>query len=413
MEGIDQVDVAEAKPDENAAPFRPDQIIYSRSDERGIVIFGNSTFREISGYSWTELVGAPHKIIRHPDMPKAVFWLIWDRLKQNLPAVAYVKNRTKDGRHYWALAFVSPCPGGYLSIRIRPQDSTRDKVAAIYAEHLAREVKENLKPERSAELLLAKLSEFGYADYESFMRRTLDNEMNARAHKIGRMEHVRQDALDSILKLAEDSDRYVNRMAEGFRNVRAEPINMRILSNRMEDGGAAISSISQNYEVMAADMGQELATLDAGDGEAFSQIRQTVAAGHFSLQAADLAMEASRELLAMRTDLVSIGADTDGELAMIEQFANHARNRANDSLKVIGSHADRLTETCRRLRRRINGLDVVKLMCRVESGRLENPDDALVGIIDRLTKFHLEIDRNLVSLGKCAGGMTRNVKACR
>tara|TARA_R110002020_G_scaffold67398_2_gene176976 strand:+ start:1881 stop:3122 length:1242 start_codon:yes stop_codon:yes gene_type:complete len=413
MEDFDPVDVAEAQDDEMTAPFRPDQIIYSRADERGIVIFGNTTFREISGYRWEDLIGAPHKLIRHPDMPKGVFWLFWDRLKQGLPVVAYVKNRTKVGKHYWALALVAPCPGGYLSIRIRPQDSSRDQMAGIYSELRARETKENLKPERSAELFLEKLKEIGHSDYETFMRCTLDMEMNARASEIGKMERTRQEALDSILKLAEDSDGYVNRMSEGFRNVRAEPINMRILSNRMEDGGAAISSISQNYEVMAADMGQELAALNADDGQAFRHIRQTVAAGHFSLQAADLAAEAARELVSMRGELTAIGADTDGELAIIEQFANHSRNRANDSLKTIGAHAERLSETCRRLRRRINGLDVVKLMCRVESGRRKNADDALGGIIDRLAKFHLEIDRNLASLGRCAGGMTRNVRACR
>ncbi|WP_158964665.1 PAS domain-containing protein [Chachezhania sediminis] len=413
MEDFSSVQVTDGHQAGMAAPFAPHQIIYSRSDERGVILFGNATFQEISEYSWAELRGAPHKIIRHPDMPRGIFWIMWDRLTRGLPVVAYVKNRTRSGRYYWALAYVSPCPGGYLSIRIRPDDDLRATMEAEYSALLAREETQNLKPERSAEAFLARLKELGHIDYEAFMRTALTQELKARTSRLGRTDRIRANALDGILELSQQADDYVQRMAAGFRNIRAEPINMRILSNRMEDGGAAISSISQNYEVMAADMGQDLASLDTGDGETFGQIRSAVTEGHFALHAAEIAMEAALEMTTHREALAGHGVDIDAELALIHQFAALTQHRSVDSLKLIAGHAERLSETCRRLRRRINGLDVVKLMCRVESGRLENPDAALTGIIDRLAKFHLEIDRNLVKLGRCAGGMTRNVKSCR
>ena len=62
-------------------PFEPGGMFYSRTDERGVIIEGNSVFRRISGYMWEELKGAPHKVVRHPDMPKGVFQLYWDKLK--------------------------------------------------------------------------------------------------------------------------------------------------------------------------------------------------------------------------------------------------------------------------------------------------------------------------------------------
>ncbi len=75
--------------------------IMSRTDTRGVIEFGNDYFIEISGYTAEELIGKPHNIIRHPDMPGVIFKLMWDRLKQGKNIYAVVKNLAKDGRYYW------------------------------------------------------------------------------------------------------------------------------------------------------------------------------------------------------------------------------------------------------------------------------------------------------------------------
>jgi PAS domain S-box-containing protein len=75
--------------------------IMSRTNERGVIEYGNDYFYEISGYSATELVGAAHSIVRHPDMPRVIFKVMWDRLKNGKPVFAIVKNLAKDGRYYW------------------------------------------------------------------------------------------------------------------------------------------------------------------------------------------------------------------------------------------------------------------------------------------------------------------------
>ncbi|WP_345975952.1 PAS domain-containing protein [Sulfurimonas sp. HSL3-7] len=75
--------------------------IMSRTDTKGTIEFGNDYFFEISGYTPNELIGQPHNAIRHPDMPKVIFKLMWDRLKQGKNIFAVVKNMAKDGRYYW------------------------------------------------------------------------------------------------------------------------------------------------------------------------------------------------------------------------------------------------------------------------------------------------------------------------
>ena len=98
----------EPRPTKGEAPFGLGEVFFSRTDQRGVIKTGNYVFKRVSNYEWEELIGAPHKIIRHPDMPKAVFWLLWDAIAKGKPVGAYVKNRAKDGLHYWVYACVVP-----------------------------------------------------------------------------------------------------------------------------------------------------------------------------------------------------------------------------------------------------------------------------------------------------------------
>jgi PAS domain S-box-containing protein len=75
--------------------------IVSKTDDKGIITYGNDYFVEISGYTESELIGQPHNIIRHPDMPRAIFQILWERLKNGENMIAVVKNLSKDGKAYW------------------------------------------------------------------------------------------------------------------------------------------------------------------------------------------------------------------------------------------------------------------------------------------------------------------------
>ncbi|MDY0117554.1 MAG: PAS domain-containing protein [Sulfurimonadaceae bacterium] len=82
--------------------------IVSKTDEKGIIEYGNDYFVEISGYSESELIGKPHSIIRHPDMPRIVFKMMWDRINKGKNIMAVVKNMAKDGRYYWVITEFEP-----------------------------------------------------------------------------------------------------------------------------------------------------------------------------------------------------------------------------------------------------------------------------------------------------------------
>jgi PAS domain S-box-containing protein len=88
--------------------FDAHEIIVSKTDLKGRMTYVNQTFCHISGYSEREMLGEPHSVIRHPDMPRAVFKFLWDTILDGREVFAYVKNMTKTGDFYWVFAHVTP-----------------------------------------------------------------------------------------------------------------------------------------------------------------------------------------------------------------------------------------------------------------------------------------------------------------
>ncbi|MCG6204924.1 PAS domain-containing protein [Rhodopseudomonas sp. HC1] len=118
--------------------FDADDIIVSKTDLKGRITYANKVFTDICGYSEAELIGQPHSIVRHPDMPRCVFKLLWDTLADGREIFAYVKNMTRRGDYYWVFAHVTPsfdAAGkviGYHSNRRVPDRQVVAALAPVY-----------------------------------------------------------------------------------------------------------------------------------------------------------------------------------------------------------------------------------------------------------------------------------------
>lgn len=88
--------------------FERDEIIVSKTDLKGRIIYANRVFLRLAGFEEKEILNAPHSIIRHPHMPRCVFKLLWDTLGAGKEIFAFVVNRSRNGDHYWVLAHVTP-----------------------------------------------------------------------------------------------------------------------------------------------------------------------------------------------------------------------------------------------------------------------------------------------------------------
>ena len=169
------------------------ELFFSTTDKSGKITSWNEVFQRISGYANEELINKPHSLIRHPDMPRGVFQLLWDMIESNQEVGAYVKNRAIDGRYYWVYALVLPFGEGYLSIRLKPSSPFFEVVKGLYPSLLAYEHELDLAGVRKADIarkskekLLQALEELGFENYREFMKVTLPAEI------LGREEVIKQ-----------------------------------------------------------------------------------------------------------------------------------------------------------------------------------------------------------------------------
>jgi aerotaxis receptor len=118
-------------------PYPDGKLIVSATTPEGIITHVNQSFVEMSGYTEQELIGAPHSILRHPDMPSAAFKDLWDTVNRGEKWQGYVKNIRKDGGFYWVKATVIPNVRngkvvGYTSVRRKPSRTKVDECIKLY-----------------------------------------------------------------------------------------------------------------------------------------------------------------------------------------------------------------------------------------------------------------------------------------
>jgi len=402
MNAMTKISSASADSSATEVRFANESIITSATDPRGVIQFANDKFVEVGGYSLEELVNAPHKIMRHPDMPKGVFYLMWESLKSGMPVCTYVKNKTKSGGYYWVLAVVTQTENGFLSARIRPNTELFETTKEIYTTLLDEENREKLTAEQSGTRLLEMLKDAGYPSLEVYGIEALNLEFKARGIVAPELSGPFL-LMDELAEIISDMQDLVNSIEQGFERVRGEPVNLRILAGRLEGAGAALGTISQNYDAMAKEMHSLVGRLHDPENGSLVQMYSAVSQGRWSMQIAQLLNEAYSH---------SGPDDAENEGAMLlKEHHERMQQRSRTRLIEISSIGKSIPDICRSLRRRINGLDVVKLLCKVESGRMRDVDSGLDGIIARLENFHDNTDRHLADLSAKASQVTQKGSA--
>jgi len=131
-------------------------IIISKSDRYGNITYGNQVFFNLSGYRWSELLEKPHSIVRHPDMPKVIYKVLWEHIKSDKEVFLFVKNLSKDGSFYWVYANVRVAknPDGsyrnYISVRKQMSKNAREVIEKLYENLLNIEREKSVKKSKKA-----------------------------------------------------------------------------------------------------------------------------------------------------------------------------------------------------------------------------------------------------------------------
>ena len=340
--------------------FHIDELFFSTTDKKGVIRSGNDVFVRVSGYSPVEeLIGQPHNIIRHPDMPRCVFKLLWDYIQAGKGIAAYVKNMTRDGRYYWVVALVVPIRDGYLSVRFKPSSDYFQVIQGLYPELLALERSYGTDgPSRQAgmlasgERMLEALKEKGFDSYDVFMQTALSREISSRravlaahARTGGAGEATasgRKDGRQASLRTIRQYYRSVDSelaglffLAESFldlneklrsksaflsqlaRRIRLLSLNALVESNRLEESGATLTAISDRMARSADDSVDLIAGMTGNILSVVGSLREMA----FTISAAKLQVEMALFFVRELLDGTSRPAGDDASYRAVESDA--------------------------------------------------------------------------------------------
>lgn len=373
--------------------FGFDELFFSRTDKGGIIKFGNEVFRRVSHYSWEELLEKPHKIIRHPDMPRAVFWLLWDTIKQGKPIGAYVKNRAKDGRYYWVFAIVTPVDGGFLSVRLRPSSELLAIVNREYTNLAAAERSEGLKPAESAALLLKRIGELGFSSYPSFMASALGRELVSRDLRLGAPADPAVTHFEKLSRTAQSLLGQARSISDAYLANETVPFNFRVLAAQLGQDGAAIGIISNNYGLLSDEM-RSILTVFIDSAE---KVQRAIVEGFFLASTARI----QREMLALfaneKRDASHAGAE---EISLLDAQRLQYRQLALQGLHEIAGTVEGFRQSCIEMTRLAAGLEVTRIMGKVECARHSSVKDRLDELLRDLELFQRTIAQALKEIGR-------------
>ncbi|MEM8554240.1 MAG: chemotaxis protein, partial [Pseudomonadota bacterium] len=332
-------------------------------------------------------------IIRHPDMPRAVFHLLWHTIGQGQPIGAFVKNRARDGLHYWVFAIVTPVKGGYLSVRMKPTSDLRDIVEDEYGKLLALETSDNLDPTDSGQLLLRRLGELGFPTYGAFMAKALSTEFVSRCRRLGREPDPKIEQFEAITEAITEVAAQTTDLSDVFQSIRGIPYNMRILASRLEAAGGPISVISANYGVLSEEISNWMTNFVENTSGSFGDIKAAVETGLFMHCTSLIQEEMTAQFRSER------GLDSHihvaNEIDILHRQTDELRIRATDGMRQVARQAERFSQSVRDMKRLITGLGATRMMCKIEGARLKNAGDSLSGVINQLDTFQDSIEERL------------------
>lgn len=369
------------------AHFDVKDLIISRTDERGLIQSFNDIFQKIAKYPADTLKGAPQNIVRHDDMPKGVFYLLWQTIQAGEPIGAYVKNMSADGSFYWVYATVLPIEGGYLSLRMKPTGRYLEKVIPLYQTLRQAEKEENLTPDASAERLLAAVRAMGFADYTEFMGLAMYDEATSRDRLLGRHDRSVCDMLSEMLDETRKMETQAGAVESTFKNTHQIHHNMRLVAGRLEGSGGPISVISGNHRMMTQSLEANLARFSS---------HSTVGAGAIRLAllmtgVAVLIKEAASALEAERDNGLFDRAD---ELRRLRNLAHDYGCQSAHEARAFSERARRFGDQCNDMRRMMSGLELTRIMCKIERSKYDSEQGGLEEVVNRLAEAQDTLGRS-------------------
>lgn len=373
---------------EKEAEFFLEELFFSRTDLRGVIKAGNSVFHRVSGFDWHELLNKPHNIIRHPNMPRGAFHLLWHELKLQNPVGAYVQNRAKDFSRYWVYALALPIKDGYLSIRLKPSTEVLDIVSQIYDE--VRHLENRLNPAESHVALLKKVQDLGYPTYQDFMTEALILELDSRQQKMNGVRVPELSLLKELNAINKSMCKIPTRILETYKSIVWTPLNLEISALKLGDVGRAVGVVASTYQKMIKDLEKEIKAFEEVSRAVDVEIKEAT-----FLQAASYLITEIVDFF--RHDETCEYIDTELELGFLLDLKDNYKEKVEKTLMKVNTTLNDFSQICKTLRDIILCIEVIRVTGKVEISRLDTANE-FNAILNDLNKFQKELTENMGAL---------------
>lgn len=311
--------------------FSGDQRLISATDLTGKITYCNKEFIKISGYSEAELIGSPHNLVRHPDMPAAVFGVMWGYLKAGKSWMGIIKNRCKNGDFYWVSAYVTPIfeDGrllGYESVRVKPSREQVERAQRVYDR--IRSGKKPVSTQRRLAKLVSGISVPALAAACAIVAINMLPSLLAQAVVVALIVGL---GFWSISQL----DRFLKRILDSAPDAFADPVSAATYSDTL---GTAVQ-----LEMVLISEDARLKTALTRLGDLTAQVAESAA------HSSGLSSQTEHALLEQRSETDMTAAAMTEMAASIAEVAGHVQQTANEAQTAneLAEQGDRVAGTSR------------------------------------------------------------------
>lgn len=398
-------------PTQSESPYGFNEFFFSTTNKRGVILFGNDVFVRVSNYDKEQLIGAPHSLIRHPDVPRGVFKVFWDTLHTEKPIAAYVKNLAGNGSYYWVFACAFPIEGGYLSIRFKPSSPIFQIVQNLYAEIVAFE-ETNDSLDESVQLIISKLNSLGFKTYEDFMIHAMLTEMISRAeHDDSSRSSDQNNQVGVFQKVTETTDMTLMQLNDIFTRMSSFQESNKSLRETLEtldSGFQKLGFISVNMTIAAAKFGSIAAGLGVVSKE-FSSLSQQIESNlnglstfarnldevikHCTLQTSSLNLLmlmvdffVKESVVKSQTSENAFAEMTENKTDFSKLFRENATTLKKE-LEDLEKHLLGISSALEETSKSLTGLEVIRQIGAIESARVEDVRQAFLHYLEEMAGF--------------------------
>ena len=359
--------------------YPADMMMVTTTDTKGIITYANPDFVKISGFSRDELMGKSHNVVRHPDMPPAAFADLWTTIKSGKPWQKLVKNRCKNGDHYWVDAYVTPILDnqkqiiGYQSVRSKPSTAQISEAEKLYADLNRNPGKAVPKRKKSIQdlsirilmligLVIPFLLHLFTTLWETFDKPSLTLSLLTSGAQLALMILIYSLVIKYLVRPMEFVDRTLQAMARGQLRQDIKLTG----DNEVGDLIESTKSLQSRFSVVLGDFSWSFNTLSGVASKLSDSSAQSVSGLNYQTQQTDQVAAAMNEMTATVHEVAQSAAHTAAAVQNAGEEAKAGNEQVSSTFQSIEQLGGRLNETAQaieQLREKGNAIEnVVQLI---------------------------------------------------